>query len=178
MCAYVIYFAVRVRDPILVLSSFKLYTIIWTRLKCKLYSNGHAMTSEDEAKKPWKVRPSTFQPLRLRLLRGARQPCSDWLDTKHLAIALIHPSRQGFSSWAVFLCCKQILWANFCCEQIFWANSCSEQIWFLWAVFLYCEQIFFALSNLCGLLLLNHNGKEWSCELLQSNTLFLWWPRC
>ena len=97
----------------------------------------------------WKVRPSTFQPLRLRPLSGARQPCSDWLDARHLAIVLIHPSRQGFSSWAVFLCCEQILWANFCCEQIFWANSCSEQIWFLWAVFLYCEQIFFALSNLC-----------------------------
>jgi hypothetical protein len=31
-------------------------------------------------------------------LNGARQPCSDWLDTKHLAIVLIHPSRQGFSS--------------------------------------------------------------------------------
>ncbi len=97
-----------------------------------------------------KVRPSTFQPLRLRPLSGARhQPCSDWLDTKHLAIVLIHPSWQGFSSWAVFLCCEQILWANFCCEQIFWANSCWEQIWFLWAVFLYCEKIFSALSNLC-----------------------------
>jgi hypothetical protein len=82
-------------------------------------------------------------------LSGAHQPLSDWLDTKHLAIVLIHLSRQGFSLWAVFLCCEQILWANFCCEQIFWANSCSEQIWFLWAVFLYCEQIFFALSNLC-----------------------------
>ena len=45
-----------------------------------------------------KVRPSTFQPLRLRPLSGARQPCSDWLDAKHLAIVLIHLSRQGFSS--------------------------------------------------------------------------------
>jgi hypothetical protein len=43
-----------------------------------------------------KVRPSTFQPLRLRPLSGARQPCSDWLDARHLAIVLIHPSRQGF----------------------------------------------------------------------------------
>jgi hypothetical protein len=46
----------------------------------------------------WKVRPSTFQPLQLRPLSGARQPRSDWLDTKHLAIVLIHPSQQGFSS--------------------------------------------------------------------------------
>ena len=95
----------------------------------------------------WKVRPSTFQPLQMKPLSGARQPCSNWLDARHLAIVLIHPSRQGFSSWAVFRCCEQILWANFCCEQIFWANSCSEQIWFSWAVFLYREQVFFALSN-------------------------------
>jgi hypothetical protein len=26
---------------------------------------------------------------------------------------LIRPSRQGVSSWAFFLCCKQILWAIF-----------------------------------------------------------------
>ena len=31
-------------------------------------------------------------------VEGARQPCSDWLDARHLAIVLIHPSRQGFSS--------------------------------------------------------------------------------
>ncbi len=42
-----------------------------------------------------KVRPSTFQRFRLRPLSGARQPCSDWLDTRHLAIV---PRRQGFSS--------------------------------------------------------------------------------
>jgi hypothetical protein len=84
-----------------------------------------------------------------RPLSGAHQPCADWLDKWHLAIVLIHPSQQGSSLWAVFLCCKQTLWANFWCEQFFWANSCSEKISFLQAVFLYCEQIFFALSNLC-----------------------------
>ena len=44
-----------------------------------------------------KVRPSTFQPLRLRPLDGARQPCTEWLDARHVAIVLIHPSWQGFS---------------------------------------------------------------------------------
>ena len=66
----------------------------------------------------WKVRPSTFQSLRLRPLSGARQPCSDWLDARHLANVLIHPSQQGFSSWAVFLCCEQISAVSKFFEQI------------------------------------------------------------
>ena len=88
-----------------------------------------------------KVRPSTFQPLQLRPLNGARQPCSDWNDARHLAMMLIHPSRQGFSLWAVFLCCKQILQANFLSKFLLWAYLIFMSSFpLLWANILCVEQ--------------------------------------
>ncbi len=65
------------------------------------------------AKMPQRSGPTTFQPLSLRTVRSSRQSCSNLHDARILAVVLIRPSRQGVSSWAFFLCCKQILWAIF-----------------------------------------------------------------
>jgi hypothetical protein len=88
----------------------------------------------------WKVRPSIFQPLRLRPLSGAHQPCSDWLDARHLAIVLIHPSWQGFSSWAVFYAVSKF------CVQISAVSKFFGQILAL-SKFDFRSQFFFIVSK-------------------------------
>jgi hypothetical protein len=79
-----------------------------------------------------KVRPSTFQPLRLRPLNGARKPCSDW----------------SIQAGKVFHCEQFFYAANKFCEQIsavskflLWANLIfMSSFSLLWANILCFEQ--------------------------------------
>jgi hypothetical protein len=73
-------------------------------------------------------------------LSGARQSCSDWLDARHLAIVLIHPSRQGFSREQFFDAASKF------CEQISAVSKFFEQILAL-SKFDFCEQFFFTVSS-------------------------------
>jgi hypothetical protein len=69
-------------------------------------------------------------------LTGARQPCADWLDARHLAIVLIHPAKPA-----------RVLHR----EQFFYAASkFCEQILAL-SKFDFCEQFFFTVSKFSSL---------------------------
>ena len=77
-------------------------------------------------------------------------------------LVLIHPSQQGFSSWAVFLCCEQIMWVNFCCEQILALSK-----------FDFCDEQSFTVSKLLTInLLIVSNFVSYFISL--SNFLVLW----
>jgi hypothetical protein len=77
-------------------------------------------------------------------LSGARQPCSDWLDARHLAIVLIHPSRQGFHREQFFYAASKF------CEQISAVSKFFEQI-LARSKFDFREQFFLTVSKFSSL---------------------------
>jgi hypothetical protein len=65
---------------------------------------------------------------------------SNWLDARHVAIVLIHPSRQGFHREQFFYAATKF------CEQISAVSKFFEKILAL-SKFDFCEQFFFTVSK-------------------------------
>jgi hypothetical protein len=75
-------------------------------------------------------------------VEGARQPCPDWLDARHLAMLLIHP--KGFH-------CEQFFYAaSKFCEQVSAVSKFFQQILAL-SKFDIREQFFFTVSKFSSL---------------------------